>query len=194
VKLYLHRFSPSLQMRIAIVWSVTICRSNATLRNGVLEVILWKWCQNQPLQQNLSQEQAQILVNGDNPRWWQHLRRTVTPIQKTKYCIGKQCLMPSKFSNIRMMRNNYVRFTGWHNIGNYNNEFCNNFSGLWIHPACKWYSTRKLWAIIQLIAPTKVQVATFLGKYKPTEKLLSILSLALADQNLFSFDVTIIKV
>jgi hypothetical protein len=30
-------------------------------------------------------------------------------IQKTKYYIGKQYLMPSKFSNIRMMRNkNYL--------------------------------------------------------------------------------------
>ena len=42
--------------------------------------------------------------------------------------------------------------------------------------------------IIQLIAPTKVQVATFLGKYKPTEKTAVDFEIGISnnDKNLFS--------
>jgi hypothetical protein len=101
-----------------------------TLRNGVLRLFVFrKWCQKPTLQQNLSQEQAHISKCGDNPRLMTAPSAYMTPIQKTKYYIGKQCLMPSKFSNIRMMRAKElfnVRFTGHQYWKLHNNEFCNN--------------------------------------------------------------------
>jgi hypothetical protein len=37
------------------------------MQNGAFGSLFWKWYQNQPLQQNLTKEQAAILVNaGDN--------------------------------------------------------------------------------------------------------------------------------
>jgi hypothetical protein len=61
------------------------------------------------LQQNLSQEQAQILVMQEIIRLMTAPSAYSDTYSETKYYIGKQCLMPSKFSNIRMMRNkNYL--------------------------------------------------------------------------------------
>jgi hypothetical protein len=76
-----------------------------TLRNGVLEVIYIQKMMSKPtLATKFITEQAQILVNAGD-RLMTAPSAYMTPIQKTKYYIGKQCLMPSKFSNIRMMRN-----------------------------------------------------------------------------------------
>jgi hypothetical protein len=118
-----------------------------------------KWCQKQPLQQNLSQNKH-ILVNVEIIDWWQHLRRTVTPIQKTKYYRKTvfNAVEIFEYSNDAQQELFNVRFTlVGTNIGNYiitNSATISRFYE-YIPPVND--STRKLWPIIQLIAPTKVQ-------------------------------------
>ncbi|OAB28225.1 hypothetical protein SAMN05444395_11287 [Flavobacterium fryxellicola] len=149
---------------------------------------------NQPLQQNLSPEQAQILVSaGDDPNLMTAPSAYVDTYSENKVLYRKTISNATEifeYSNDAQQELFNVRFTlvGSQN-GNYvlSNaatitrvyEFIAPINGI---PQGNYEP------IIQLIAPTKVQVATFLGKYKPTEKTAVAFEIGISnnDKNLFS--------
>jgi len=149
---------------------------------------------NQPLQQNLSPEQAQILVSaGDDPNLMTAPSAYVDTYSENKVLYRKTISNATEifeYSNDAQQELFNVRFTlvGSKN-GNYvlSNaatitrvyEFIAPINGI---PQGNYEP------IIQLIAPTKVQVATFLGKYNPTEKTAVAFEIGISnnDKNLFS--------
>ncbi|TDE05141.1 hypothetical protein [Flavobacterium sandaracinum] len=149
---------------------------------------------NQPLQQNLSPEQAQILVNaGDNSTLMTAPSAYSDTYSENKVLYRKTISNATEifeYSNDPQQELFNVRFTlvGSKN-GNYilSNaatitrvyEFIAPINGI---PQGNYEP------IIQLIAPTKVQVATFLGKYNPDEKTAVDFEIGISnnDKNLFS--------
>ncbi|WP_338647094.1 hypothetical protein V5J73_01390 [Flavobacterium sp. KS-LB2] len=149
---------------------------------------------NQPLQQNLSQEQALILTNaGDN----QNLMTAPSAYSDT-YSENKVLYRKTMFNAVEIFEYSNdpqqelfnVRFTlVGANTGNY---IVTNSATLtriyeYVQPI-NGIPQGNYEPIIQLIAPTKIQVATFLGKYKPDEKTAIDFEIGLSnnDQNLFS--------
>lgn len=149
---------------------------------------------NQPLQQNLSQEQALILTNaGDN----QNLMTAPSTYSDT-YSENKVLYRKTMFNAVEIFEYSNdpqqelfnVRFTlVGVNTGNY---IVTNSATLtriyeYVQPI-NGIPQGNYEPIIQLIAPTKVQVATFLGKYNPNEKTVIDFEIGLSnnDQNLFS--------
>jgi hypothetical protein len=149
---------------------------------------------NQPLQQNLSQEQAQILVNaGDNPRLMTAPSAYSDTYSENKVLYRKtvfNAVEIFEYSNDAQQELFNVRFTlVGNNIGNYIITNSATISRVYEYiPPVNGIPQGNYEPIIQLIAPTKVQVATFLGKYKPTEKTAVDFEFGIsnADQNLFS--------
>jgi hypothetical protein len=148
---------------------------------------------NQPLQQNLSKEQAQILVNsGDNPDLMVapsayadtysenkvlYKKTIVNAIEIFEYSNNPQDeLFNVKFSFVGVNKGNYIL----------TNSAANGRIYEYIEP--NGFPQGNYEPIIQLIAPTKIQVATFLGKYKPTEKTAVDFEIGISnnDKNLFS--------
>lgn len=149
---------------------------------------------NQPLQQNLSQEQAQILVNsGDNPDLMTAPSAYADSYSENKVLYRKtivNAVEVFEYSNDAQQELFNVRFTlvGTNN-GNYivTNSATITRVYEYIEPI-NGILQGNYEPIIQLIAPTKIQVATFLGKYKPSEKTAVDFEIGLSnnDQNLFS--------
>ncbi|MFV8321584.1 hypothetical protein [Flavobacterium sp. LS2R12] len=149
---------------------------------------------NQPLQQNLSQEQAQILVNsGDNPNLMTAPSAYADSYSENKVLYRKTLVNAVEifeYSNDAQQELFNVRFTlvGTNN-GNYivTNSATITRVYEYIEPI-NGIPQGNYEPIIQLIAPTKIQVATFLGKYKPSEKTTVDFEIGLSnnDQNLFS--------
>lgn len=149
---------------------------------------------NQPLQQNLTEEQAQILVrSGDN---------TTLMVAPSAYAdsfsTNKVLYAKTKVNNVEVYEysNNSedelfnVRFSpvGLNN-GNY---VLKNASSLiriyeYITPI-NTIPQGNYEPIIPLVAPTKIQVASFLGKYNPSKKTAIDFEIAISnnDENLFS--------
>ena len=149
---------------------------------------------NQPLQQNLSQEQAQILVNaGDNPGLMTAPSAYSDTYSENKVLYRKtlfNSLEIFEYSNDAQQELFNVRFTlvGINN-GNYILTNAATITRVYQYIApVNGISQGNYEPIIQLIAPTKVQVATFLGKYKPTEKTAVDFEIGISnnDKNLFS--------
>lgn len=149
---------------------------------------------NQPLQQNLSKEQSQILTNsGDNidlmiaPSAYAdsysdnkvlYKKTIVNSIEIFEYSNDAQEeLFNVRFSPVGLNKGNYVlkNATGIGKIYEYISPLDGILQGDY-EP------------VIQLVAPTKIQVATFIGKYKPTEKTAVDFEIGLSnnDKNLFS--------
>lgn len=149
---------------------------------------------NQPLQQNLSQEQAQILVNsGDNPDLMTAPSAYADSYSENKVLYRKtivNAIEIFEYSNDAQQELFNVRFTlvGVNN-GNYivTNSATITRVYEYVEPI-NGIPQGNYEPIIQLIAPTKIQVATFLGKYKPSEKTAVDFEIGLSnnDQNLFS--------
>lgn len=149
---------------------------------------------NQPLQQNLSQEQAQILVNsGDNINLM-----TAPSVYADSYSENKVLYRKTIFNTTEIFEysNNAqeelfnVRFTlVGNNNGNYNVTNSATISRVYeyIQPL-NGIPQGNYEPIIQLIAPTKIQIFNFLGKYNPSEKTVVDFEIGLSnnDQNLFS--------
>ena len=148
---------------------------------------------NQPLQQNLSKEQAQILVNsGDNP----DLMVTPSAYSDTyseNKVLYKKTIFNTKeifeYSNNPQDELFNVRFSFvGANKGNYilTNSAANGRIYEFIEP--NGVPQGNYEPVIQLVAPTKIQIATFLGKYTPTEKTAVDFEIGISnnDQNLFS--------
>ena len=149
---------------------------------------------NQPLQQNLSTEQAQILVNaGDNtslmvaPSAYAdsysnnkvlYAKKIVNTIEIFEYSTNsEEQLFNVRFSSVGMNKGNYIL------------KNASNLSRIYEYVApINTIPQGDYEPIIQLVAPTKIQVATFLGKYNPSEKTLVDFELGISnnDLNLFS--------
>ncbi|RTZ10189.1 hypothetical protein EKM05_05335 [Flavobacterium sp. GSP27] len=149
---------------------------------------------NQPLQQNLSQEQAQILVNsGDNPDLMVAPSAFADSYSENKVLYRKTILNAVEifeYSNEAQQELFNVRFTlvGLNN-GNYILTNSATITRVYEYIApINGVPQGNYEPIIQLIAPTKIQVATFLGKYNPTEKTVLDFEIGLSnnDSNLFS--------
>ena len=149
---------------------------------------------NQPLQQNLSPEQAQILVDaGDNqnlmvaPSAYSDsysenkvlYRKTIlNTIEIFEYSNDKQEeLFNVRFSLVGANNGNYILANSATITRIY--EYVTPINGI---PQGNYQPT------IPLIAPTKIQVATFSGKYKLTEKTAVDFEIGISnnDKNLFS--------
>ena len=149
---------------------------------------------NQPLQQNLSQEQAQILVNsGDNPSLMTAPSAYSDTYSENKVLYRKTLVNAVEifeYSNDAQQELFNVRFTmvGTNN-GNYILTNAATITRVYEYNApINGIPQGNYEPIIQLIAPTKVQVATFLGKFKPTEKTAVDFEIGISnnDKNLFS--------
>ena len=149
---------------------------------------------NQPLQQNLSTEQVQILSQaGDNTSLMAAPSAYEDTYSDTKILYRKviensvefyeysnnstDVLYNVKFSQVGANSGNYV-------IKNANSveriyEYVSPVNGI---------LQGNYEPIVQLVAPMKIQVATFLGKYNPDEKTLVDFEIGISnnDQNLFS--------
>lgn len=149
---------------------------------------------NQPLQQNLSSDQIDILQNaGDNLSQMNGPSAYLDGYSENKILYKKVIVGSAEifeYSNNPTDELYNVRFTlVGNNLGNYilaNNqavgkiyEYVAPISGI---PQGNYEP------IVRLIAPTKIQMATVLGKYNPSEKTNLDFELALSnnDQNLYS--------
>jgi hypothetical protein len=149
---------------------------------------------NQPLQQNLSTEQAQILADaGDNPALMtapsaysdsysdnKILYRKITQngIEFFEYSNNPQeVLFNLRFSLIGNNKGNYILKNAAAISRIY--EYVEPVNGI---------RQGNYEPVIQLVPPTKTQVATFLGKFTPTEKTTVDFELGISnnDSNLFS--------
>jgi hypothetical protein len=149
---------------------------------------------NQPLQQSLSAEQAQILVNaGDTtdlmvaPSTYQDshsdnkilYRKTLAnTVEVFEYSNNPDDVLYNvRFSQVAVNKGNYI-LKNSAAIGRIY-EYIEPVNGI---PQGNYES------VIQLVAPTKTQVATFLGKYNPTEKTAIDFEIGVSnnDKNLFS--------
>ena len=149
---------------------------------------------NQPLQQNLSNEQAQILVNsGDNPDLM-----TAPSAYPDSYSDNKVLYRKTNLNSVEVFEysNNSqdelfnVRFTFvGNNKGNYILKNTATIGRIYeyIEPQNS-IPQGNFEPIVPLIAPTKIQIATFLGKYNPTEKSTVAFEIGISnnDRNLFS--------
>lgn len=149
---------------------------------------------NQPLQQNLSQEQIDILKNAGNdtalmtaPSAYLDSYSENKILYKKELIGGIEAFVYSNDSSDELYN---VRFTlVGNNLGNYtllsNNaigkiyEYVAPIAGI---PQGNYEPT------IQLVAPTKIQIATILGSYTPSEKTNVDFEIAMSnnDQNLYS--------
>lgn len=149
---------------------------------------------NQPLQQSLSTEQAQILSNaGDNPDLMVAPSAYVDTYSDNKILYKK-----TTFNSVEIFEysNNpddvlyNVRFTQMGaNKGNY---ILKNSAAIgriyeYVEPKIG-IPQGNYQPVIQLAAPVKIQVATFLGKYNPSEKTAVDFEIGISnnDKNLFS--------
>lgn len=149
---------------------------------------------NQPLQQNLSSDQIDILQNaGDDLSQMNGPSAYLDGYSENKILYKKVIVGSAEifeYSNNPTDELYNVRFTlVGNNLGNYvlaNNqavgkiyEYVAPISGI---PQGNYEP------IVRLIAPTKIQMATVLGKYNPSEKTILDFELALTnnDQNLYS--------
>lgn len=149
---------------------------------------------NQPLQQNLSPEQAQILVQaGDNPDLM-----TAPSAYEDSYSENKILYRKIMLGTVEVFEysNNpddvlyNVKFTlVGNNLGNYvlaNNQTIGRIYE-YVAPV-NGVPQGNYEPITKLIPPTKLQIATVLGKYNPTEKTSVDFEFGLSnnDKNLFS--------
>jgi len=149
---------------------------------------------NQPLQQNLSEEQAKILVDaGDNPDLM-----TAPSAYTDTYSINKTLYKKTtvdgveifQYSNIETDVLYNVKFTlVGNNLGNY--VLANNAAVGRIYEYVAPVNGIKQGnydPITRLVAPTKIQIATVMGKFNPSEKTNVDFELGISnnDLNLFS--------
>lgn len=149
---------------------------------------------NQPLQQNLTGEQAAILSNaGDNPNLMNAPSAYLDSYSENKILYKKivvNALEAFEFSNNSMDELYNVRFTlVGTNLGNYVLTSSSAIGKIYqyVEPIAG-ISQGNYEPITRLIAPTKIQIATLLGKYNPSEKTLVDFEVGISnnDLNLFS--------
>lgn len=149
---------------------------------------------NQPLQQSLSEEQAQILTEaGDDPDLMNAPSAYLDSFSENKILYKKTfsdgVAIFEQSSNADDELYN-VRFTlVGDNKGNYNLKNASAVGKIYEYIAPENGEKRgKYDPIIRLIAPTKIQIATVMGKFNPSEKTNVDFEIGLSnnDLNLFS--------
>ena len=149
---------------------------------------------NQPLQQNLTPEQAQILAQaGDDPQLMVAPSEFADTFDKNKVLYKKVVangVIYFEYSNDELEELFNVRFTQVDgNNGNYVVANTPTITRVFEYVApINGILQGNYEPTIQLIAPTKTQVATFLGEYNPNEKTAIAVEMAVSntDKNLFS--------
>lgn len=149
---------------------------------------------NQPLQQNLSTEQAQILVNaGDNPDLMSAPSAYIDGYSENKILYKKTVLSGIsifEYSNVATDELYNVKFTlVGNNLGNYILSSAAAIGKIYQYIApINGIPQGNYEPIIRLIAPTKIQIATVLGKFNPSEKTNVAFEIGISnnDKNLFS--------
>ncbi|MFH6997522.1 hypothetical protein ACHRVZ_06295 [Flavobacterium sp. FlaQc-57] len=149
---------------------------------------------NQPLQQNLSTEQVEILSQaGDDPSLMKAPSAYVDKYADNKI-LYKKTIANSveiyEYSNdaSNVLYNVKFSLVG-NNLGNYIIQNNNSVERIYEYAApVNGVLQGNYEPIVQLVAPIKLQVATFLGKYNPNEKTLVDFEIAVSnnDKNLFS--------
>ncbi|OXA82485.1 hypothetical protein SAMN05444397_107203 [Flavobacterium aquidurense] len=149
---------------------------------------------NQPLQQNLSRDQVQILSQaGDDPALMTAPSAYVDKYADNKILYRKTLLNSVEVYEYSSDPNEVlynVKFSlVGNNLGNYIVQNSNTVERIFEYIApVNGIPQGNYEPIVQLIAPIKIQVATFLGKYNPDEKTLADFEIAMSsnDKNLFS--------
>lgn len=149
---------------------------------------------NQPLQQNLSQAQADILINaGDNQNLMVAPSAYVDSYSDNKVLYRKSVLNTVEifeYSTDKQEELYNVRFTLVGDFkGNYSLTNSTTITRVYQYVApINGIPQGNYEPTVPLVAPTKIQVATFLGKYKPTEKTAIDFEIGISnnDKNLFS--------
>ncbi|UQD55306.1 hypothetical protein [Flavobacterium sp. K5-23] len=193
------------EMRIAIEYQYSDRNYTrfVTYAGGTVESKKWSFgsflysendLKNQPLQQNLSQEQAQILVNsGDNQDLMVAPSAYVDSYSNNKVLYAKRIINNVEifeYSNNSLDELYNVRFSlTAPQKGNYILKNAAAISRIYEYIApINGAPQGNYEPVIQLVAPTKIQVATFLGKFAPTEKTAVDFEIGISnnDRNLFS--------
>ena len=131
---------------------------------------------NQPLQQNLSPDQVQILANaGDNQSLMVAPSGVTEPYNENRILYKKELIGGAEayvFSSNPADELYSVKFRlVGDNLGNYVLVNSNAISNIYEYVApISGLSQGNYAAIVQLIAPTKLQVGVVNGSYKPTER------------------------
>jgi hypothetical protein len=149
---------------------------------------------NQPLQQNLSSEQAQILANaGDDQTLMTSPSAYVDSYSENKVLYKKTLiggLEVFEYSNNPLDVLYNVRFSlVGNNLGNYKLSNAAAVGKIYEYVApIAGIKQGNYEPITRLVPPTKIQIATLLGKYNPSEKTVVDFELGVSnnDQNLFS--------
>ncbi|WDO13524.1 hypothetical protein MH928_02205 [Flavobacterium sp. WW92] len=149
---------------------------------------------NQPLQQNLSPEQVNVLKEaGDNPSQMTAPSAYVDSYSENKILYKKVIIggvEVFEFSNNPEDELYNVRFSlVGNNQGNYRISNTAAVGRIYEYvPPVSGIPQGNFEPIIRLVAPTKIQIATVLGKYKPSEKTLVDFEIGVSnnDPNLFS--------
>lgn len=149
---------------------------------------------NQPLQQNLSAEQVEVLKEaGDNPAAMTAPSAYVDSYSENKILYRKinvGGVEVFEFSNTPTDELYNVRFSlVGANRGNYRLSNTATIGRVYEYvPPANGIPQGNYEPIIRLVAPSKIQIATVLGKYKPSEKTLVDFELGISnnDLNLFS--------
>lgn len=149
---------------------------------------------NQPLQQNLSAEQVEVLKEaGDNTAAMTAPSAYIDSYSENKILYRKinvGGVEVFEFSNTPTDELYNVRFSlVGANQGNYRLSNTATIGRVYEYvPPANGIPQGNYEPIIRLVAPTKIQIATVLGKYKPNEKTLVDFELGISnnDQNLFS--------
>ncbi|KIO52196.1 hypothetical protein [Flavobacterium hibernum] len=149
---------------------------------------------NQPLQQNLSKEQVQILSQaGDDPSLMKAPSAYVDKYADNKVLYKKTIDNSVEIYEYSTDASNVlynVKFSlVGANLGNYIIKNNNSVERIYEYAApINGTLQGNYEPIVQLVAPIKLQVATFLGKYNPDEKTLVDFEIAMSnnDKNLFS--------
>ena len=149
---------------------------------------------NQPLQQNLSPDQVQVLGQaGDDPALM-----TAPSAYVDKYADNKILYRKTLINSVEIYEYSSdpnevlynVKFSlVGNNLGNYIIQNSNTVERIFEYIApVNGIAQGNYEPIVQLVAPIKIQVATFLGKYNPDEKTAVDFEIAMSnnDKNLFS--------
>jgi hypothetical protein len=149
---------------------------------------------NQPLQQNLSPEQVQILSQAGDDQNLMVAPSAYEDAYAYNKILYKKTILNSvevyEYSNNSSDVLYNVKFSlVGNNLGNYIIQNNNSVERIYEYVApVNGVLQGNYEPIVKLVAPMKIQVATFLGKYNPDEKTLADFEIAVSnnDQNLFS--------